>query len=768
MSRTSTKVALAAAIRAFQSGQLPQAKLAFEQVLRLDPKEPDALHSLGLILFQLGEQEKGVELVVQSSKVRPKHPETHYNLGVMYQRLGQFDLAESSFRQVLAQKRDHAHAHFALGNALRELGKGDDAAKSFEQAVKIMPSWADGHFNLGNALRDLGEFQRAAACFQKAITLQPNWAEAHASLGQALRLLGQYEPAITSCRKALALNPNLPEGNFNLASALWDAGKRTEALISYRMAVILKPDWPEAHHDLGYSLFQLGRLEEAIATCRKTITLKPTWAEAHAALGAMLVRQGFTFKHSILLREADTCYREALALRPDWPDAHVILAGSPVRTGLDQEETFALLERAIALQSDGLIAHQSLLFNRQYSTALTPPKWRDALQTFAEACFAPLKIHISNPQNHKDPQKRLRIGYASPDFHNHSCAWFIEPVLATHDQTNFEIYCYSSLHQADDVTTRLKALSDHWYDVQEMSSEAVSDLIRSHSIDILVDLAGHTFGNILPVFRHKPAPVQVTWLGCPSSTGLEAIDYRLSDPWLTPEGTEEYFTEQIWNLERPSHCYRPPTKAPEIAPLPALKNGYLTFGSFNNLMKLSPETIALWAKMLRAVEQSHLVLKSWQLGDPEVCRQVCKSFAQQGIDEARLHLLSAVSGLSAHLNTYNQIDIALDTFPYNGATTTLEALWMGVPVLSLAGWRTASRYSLSFLSALELHELATDSQEQFVEVARNLSRNLPYLSELRGKLRSRMRNSSLCDEVGFTHHLEAAYRQMWQCYLRSK
>jgi protein O-GlcNAc transferase len=766
MSRISTKAALDAAIRTFQSGQLPQAKLAFEQVLRLDPKEPDALHSLGLILFQLGEQEKGVQLVTQSTQVRPRHPETHYNLGVMHQRLGQFDLAESSFRQVLAQKPDHAQAHFALGNTLRELGKGDDAAKSFEQAVKIMPSWAEGHFNLGNALRDIGEFERGIACFQKAIALKPDWADAHTNLGQVLRLSDQYEAAVASCRKALSFSPNLPEGHFNLASALWSLGKRTEALISYRMALILKPDWPEAHYDLGYGLFQLGRTEEAIETYRKTIALKPTWAEAHSALAAVLIHQGFALKNSEMLREADACRRQVLALRPDWPNAYVNLAGSPLRTGLDQEETFALLERALALCPDDICAQQSLLFGLQYSAALTPIKWRTALRAFADTYFAPLNIF--KLLNCKDPHKRLRIGYVSPDFRNHSCAWFIEPVLASHNQSNIEIYCYASLAHADEVTARLKSLSENWHEVQEMSSEVVANLIRSHCIDILVDLAGHTFGNILPVFCHKPAPIQLTWLGSPTSTGLETVDYRLSDPWLTPENTEEYFTERLWNLECPAHCYRPPAQTPDVGSLPAEKNGYLTFGSFNNLLKLSPETVALWAKTLHAVAQSQLVLKSWQLGDAEVCRQIRKSFIQQGIDEARLHFLDAIPDLSAHLNLYNQIDVALDTFPYNGATTTLEALWMGVPVLTLVGWRTASRYSFSFLSALDLREFAAENQEQFVEIAQNLSGKLPYLSELRRSLRSRMRNSPLCDEVGFTGHLEAAYRQMWQRYCESE
>jgi protein O-GlcNAc transferase len=317
MSRISTKAALDAAIRTFQSGQLPQAKLAFEQVLRLDPKEPDALHSLGLILFQLGEQEKGVQLVTQSTKVRPRHPETHYNLGIMHQRRGQAVLAESSFRQVLALKSNHAQAHFALGNTLKELGKGDDAVKSFEQAVKLVPSWPEGHFNLGNALRDIGEFERGAACFQKAI-----------------------------------------------------------------------------------------------------------------------------------------------ALKPDWADAYVNLAGYPLRTGLDQEETFALLERAIALQPDGLIAHESLLFNRQYSAALTSVQWRATLRAFADVYFAPL--NIPNLLNLKEPQKRLRIGYVSPDFRNHSCSWFIEPVLANHDQNNVGVYIYANVPQADEVTARLKSLSPHW------------------------------------------------------------------------------------------------------------------------------------------------------------------------------------------------------------------------------------------------------------------------------------------------------------------
>jgi protein O-GlcNAc transferase len=762
MFKNTTKASIDKALQFFQAGQWQPAKIAFEQVLQLNPKEPDALVGLGFVHFQLGEYEAAINRMTQAVIVRPEHVDTQYNFGILHQRIGNHEDAVACFRKVLVLQSNHAQACFALGNTLKELGRQEEASESFQRATIFSPDWPEAHFNLGNSFRDAGEFAAAQASYEKAIALKPDWASAHASLGQILGLIGDFDLAIASCKHAISLDVNLSESHFHLAHALWGQGKRIEALISYRMAVILKPQWPEAHHSLGCALSCIGRLDEAITAFRAATALEPTSAEAHTSLGAVLIQKGFVTKNYEFMREADTCFRHALVLKPNWPEAHANLAASPLRTGLDHSEVMALYERTLELRPNGLLDHQGRLYAHQCSAVLTPMQWRDALTKFARICFLPCEF--PRFENALDPEKVLRVGYISPDFRNHSCAWFIEPLLDSHNRANVEIYCYFTAFQADNVTLRLKALADHWHDLRGMDTETITGLIRSHHIDILVDLAGHTSGNSLSVLHRKAAPVQSTWLGFPGSTGLSAIDYRLSDPWLTPADSKEYFSETLIKLDRPSHCYRPSAEAPNVDPLPAETNNYLTFGSFNNLAKLSPETIALWAKVLHAVEYSQLTLKSFQLGDLEVCRQVRESFAQQGIDEARLHLLHATPTLVSHLNSYHQIDIALDTFPYNGATTSLEALWMGVPVISLVGWRTASRYGLSFLEGLGLGDLAAHSPEQFVEIALRLSADLPRLVQLRQQLRAQMKDSPLCDEVGFARQMESTYRQMWQHY----
>lgn len=766
MSRNDVKAALAAAQRVYQSGRLEQAKLAFEKVLQIDQKEPDSLHCLGLILFQLGDQQEGIRLVRQSTEVRPKNVETLYNLGIMLQRTGNLTAAVDIFHKVLAINPKYVQAHFAIGNALQEFKKLEEAVKSFRQAALLAPDWAEAHFNLGNALRDLGQREEALKSYRKAVVLKPDWAEAHSNIGHILSRLKNHEEAILSCKRAIALNANLSEPHFNMGAALAELKKPIEALISYRMAVMLKPDWAEAQQDLGYLLSYLGRFDEAVPIYRKVISLKPEWAEAYNILGLVLINQGFALLNFDNFREAETFYKQALALKPELPDTYCNLAVSPLKTGLDIDEAIELSRKALEIKPDFIDAHQILLFSQQYSEKLTPECARNSLEQFAQACFtnSPGSVHLDA----SDVAKRLRIGYLSPDFRFHSCSWFIEPVLNAHDRQKVEVFCYSNVPKADKVTERLRVLADNWHDLRGLDVDAIAALIRSHNIDILVDLAGHTSDNLLPVFHRKPAPIQASWLGFPSSTGLTAIDYRISDHLLTPESTPEYYAETLWNLDCPAHCYRPHPQAPAVGLLPAEQQGYITFGSFNNLAKVNLATVALWAQVLHAVSNSRILLKNRQLGDPSICSQYIEAFRAEGIAEERIELLGSILGLEAHLNYYNRIDIALDTFPYNGATTTLEALWMGVPVVTLVGWRTASRYGLSFLDALDLRELATDDPIQFTSIAATLASDLPKLAQLRTGLRERMKNSPLCNEANFARALESAYREMWKSWCQNK
>jgi protein O-GlcNAc transferase len=504
---------------------------------------------------------------------------------------------------------------------------------------------------------------------------------------------------------------------FDDAVQLYEAGRFADALPLLRRVLKDEPNQFVALFALGISLRRLKQLDEAATALKRAIALKPDFFEALYNLGLLLNEQG-------QVDEAVQAFRRAIDLRPKVS-----------------------------------LAHSNLLMALQYTSGLTVDGWKEALVAF-ESCFTP-SIPVTYT-NSPEPERVLHIGYVSPDFCHHSCAWFIEPLLKTYDHKQIEIFCYSQVASPDAVTARLRTQADGWREIVNLDDEAVATLIREDHIDILVDLAGHSAYNRLGVFARKPAPIQVSWLGYPASTGLSAVDYRLSDPWLTPSDTSEYFSETIWNLPRPAHCYSPPNETPPVYPPPVLKSGQITFGSFNNLTKVGQETVELWASVLLAVPESRLLLKSYQAKDPGIQHRLTAAFTTLGIDSNRIIFIGKAPTVNAHLAYYAQVDIALDTFPYNGATTTLESLWMGVPVVSLVGSRAASRYGLAFLSAVSLSELAATDPERFVATAVALAGDRERLISLRNTLRGTLGNSSLCDAVGFAQTVESAYRQMWQ------
>jgi protein O-GlcNAc transferase len=504
---------------------------------------------------------------------------------------------------------------------------------------------------------------------------------------------------------------------FDHAVRLYEAGRFADAVPLLRRVLKDEPNQFVALFALGISLRRLKQLDEGAIALKRAIALKPDFFEALYNLGLLLNEQGRA-------DEAVQAFRCAIALRPKVS-----------------------------------MAHSNLLMALQYASGLTVDSWKEALAAF-ENCFTPA-IPVTNT-NSPEAERVLRVGYVSPDFCYHSCAWFIEPLLKAHDRKQIEIFCYSQVASPDSMTANLRTQADSWREIVNLDDEAVATLIRKDRIDILVDLAGHSAYNRLGVFARKPAPIQVSWLGYPASTGLRAVDYRLSDPWLTPLDTSEYFSETIWNLPQHAHCYSPSSEAPPVSPAPVIKSGQITFGSFNNLTKVGQETVELWASVLRAVRGSRLLLKAHQATDPGIQSSLTTTFAAHGIDSQRIIFVGKAPTVSAHLAYYAQVDIALDTFPYNGATTTLESLWMGVPIVSLVGSRAASRYGLAFLSAVGLSELAATDLEHFVATAAALANDRERLISLRKTLRGTLGNSSLCDAVGFAQSVENAYRQMWQ------
>jgi protein O-GlcNAc transferase len=544
--------------------------------------------------------------------------------------------------------------------------------------------------------------------------------EIGALLGQAVRLhhAGELAEAVVRYEQALSLNPNIPEALSNLALALKSMGKADAAITRYRQALVLKPNAPEILSNLGIVLRDQGRTGEAITCYQKALALKPDYAAARSNLGNALRDQG-------RYDEAIASYRQALALRPDYPDAASNLG--------------------------------TTIFDLHYSERHCSNSTLDAALLYARHVEpASLRKDFANAA---DPERRLRIGYVSADFHNHPVGVLLEGALAAHDPTKVEVYCYSNSRDDDDMTTRLRSAAHGWRMIAGLSDADADVMIRRDGIDILVDLGGHTSGNRLPLFARKPAPVQATWLGYLDTSGLAAMDYFLTDRFVVPPEDEGSFTETVLRLPDMHLCL---SVAGLDVPIVARPDaGPLTLGSFNNWAKASDGTIALWSRVLAEIPDSRLLLKARLLGDPETRRTAIERFAVHGIGADRLTLEKPAPRLEL-LAAYNRIDIALDPFPYNGCTTTAEALWMGVPVVTLKGKRSVARAAEGILTVAGLPELVAQDRDAYVAAVKALAHDRKRLGELRSGLRARVEQSPICDCPRFTQALEGLYRQMWK------
>jgi len=494
----------------------------------------------------------------------------------------------------------------------------------------------------------------------------------------------------------------------------------------------------------GDALERLGRPLEAIAAYERAAALAPTLAAAHVNLGGALIGQGR------FAAAAATLHR-ALALAPDNAAALVNLGVAEVERGAVAQGQ-ACFRRALALAPGNRDAADNLLFSH-HNISDDPADLLALHRRLAPLWPARRAVPVRNPA----PARRWRIGYVSPDFRRHSVAFFVEPLLRHHDRAAVAVVCYADVAAPDEVTARFRALADVWRDVHGCSDAALAEQIAADGIDVLVDLAGHTQGNRLGVFAAGAAPVQLTALGYPGTTGLAAFDGRLCDALTDPPGSEAASAEPLVRIPGGMHCYRPPAEAPAVEPLPCAANGVVTFGSFNKLAKISPATVALWAAVLAAVPGARLLVKAKPLAEAETRQQLAARFAAAGVAPGRLELLGWAPDDRGHLDLYNRVDIALDTFPYNGTTTTCEALWMGVPVLTLAGRTHAARVGVGLLHSLGASAWVADSPRRFVDTAVRLAADAAALAEVRAGLRARMAASRLCDGPAYARAVETAY-----------
>jgi predicted O-linked N-acetylglucosamine transferase (SPINDLY family) len=599
-------------------------------------------------------------------------------------------------------------------------GHQDAAAELAHRMVRRDETPADAHHVLGLLAYHDNRQTEADSHLRAAIACAPAQAELHANHSAILRKLGRLADAENAARSALTLEPEGVAAHNNLGNILRDVGRYDESAACYRAAVQIAPDFADAWVNLAWVLALAGHARQAEEAARQAIACDTSNSDAHNNLGLALMRQG-------RLAEAEAALRQALALRPDRALPHSnILFCLNYRPDVSAEDIFAEYRR----------------WDTQHAVPLMP----------------------AHPDFDLDrsPDRRLRVGYVSPDFRQHAVALFAEPLLAAHDRSMVEVHCYAEVPAPDAVTERFRILSDQWHITVGLSDEALAAQIRHDRIDILVDLAGHTAGNRLLTFARKPAPVQVEWLlGHGYSSGLSAMDAFLADPMLVPQGAEPLFSESLVRLSRIPLVYAPPAEMPDVASLPAVANGCITFGYFGRTVRLNDAVLATWARILRAVPGSRLMLNSAPFGEPASRKQMSARFAALGIDSARLELVHT-SPQPRTWAAYGGVDIALDPFPHNAGTTTIEALWQGVPVLSLAGRPTVGRFGAAILHAIGLDDWVTNDVDSYVARAVTASADIDALAQLRGELRARFAASPLRDAAGLSCEVEAAYRALWR------
>lgn len=782
--------ALARAAAAIEADDPATAVRLCRKLLRKKGTDSDALRLLAHALLRDGQPHQALAEAQRLARLAPGRADSLLLLGHLQLQCGEAAAARQSLEQAVAIAPGEARAWHELALARRPDGDPTAVVAAFARAHELEPAsdlYRDNHCQ---ALIEAGDSKEAERICRAALAHAPANASLHHLLGQALLWLGEFAAARLALEEAHALAPADPFVVANLGACLVLDGERQRGIELLRRAMASPAASPRIHGNLINALAEAGQAEAALEELRQRHP--PTDGTAYAEAAVKVAKR---LNHHDLLQQAERFIDLALAELPDQPRLLGEAAHLQARRHRYQQAE-ALIDRALALAPDepALREHLALVYARtgrigqaldlarsgpgdsaqqsrlaglltlalNYADTSTPEEVFEAHRIWARGHEAPGPLPRPAYANVLEPERRLRIGYLSPDFRRHSVAYFFEPLLRAHDRAQVELFCYANAPKSDQVTERLRQLADHWRQIDQLSDQQADDTIRSDRIDLLVDLAGHTNHHRLPLFARRPAPLQVTWLGYPNTTGLHSIDYRLCDAVADPPGLQDHlYSERLWRLPHGFLCYagaqidpRPPAADP--APRP------LTFGSFNNLAKVSDRTLALWSRVLAAVPGARLLLKSKPLADADIRAQLLARLAAHGIDADAVELRGRVKDPNDHLRLYDRVDIALDTTPYNGTTTTCEALWMGVPVIALRGDRHAARVGASLLTHAGLPELIAEDGDNFIARAVALAHDRERLRAYHAGLRARLATSALCDAAGFARQVEAAYRQMWR------
>ncbi len=775
--------------RHHQAGQLPQAEVLYRQVLAVNPNHADSLHLLGIIARQVGQPAPALEHIETAIRLQPRAPAYHTSRGNALKDLGRTKDAEAAYRAALRLQRDFPEALLGLGGLLVELGRFEEAEVVCRKAVRARPDF-HAQSNLGLALAGLGRLEDAVTCHREAIRLSPNAPEAHNNLGRALEQLDRSGDAEESYKHALRLRPDFADASnnlggvyrkirrlasaeacfqlavrvrpdfaaarINLADTLHLLGRSEEAEPHGREAVRLQPESPDAHNCLGLALSGLARHEDAEACYREAIRLLPAFPAAHANLGIALKELN---RHS----EAEACFREALRLNPAHADA-----GKGLALVLLAQRKFAdaseHIEKALASMTSSAGGWRVLLGTLLYVPDIGhDDRFAKHAEFGRQMAERSRECPLSAPANDRTPGRRLRVGWLSSDFHRHPVGRNLGSFFRYRDRNAFETFVYADIKKPDPMTEAFKRNTDTWRSITGLSDVDVAEMIRQDQIDIMIYLAGHFDDNRPQVAAWRPAPVQISMLDGATS-GLAEMDYFLSDGVLTPAHPQEKFTERVLRLPA-WYIHEAPVGGPTPGRPPCASGQAVRFASFHNPSKLHPRVFELWGELLR------------RLPEAQIHFQYMERFADQSLQKAirrdlgedvaqRAFFGGLTRSIGDHLEAYNHVDISLDPFPFTGSTATFEALWMGVPIVTLAGETFIGRMTASALAKVGLKDLIATSAEEYVDIAIGLAADPERLAQLRRTLRDRLLRSPMCDGRRAVRYFERALHAVWRKWCR--
>ncbi|XP_039124737.1 probable UDP-N-acetylglucosamine--peptide N-acetylglucosaminyltransferase SPINDLY [Dioscorea cayenensis subsp. rotundata] len=722
-----------------EEGRLSEAAQSYEKALKADPSFKPAAECLAIVLTDLGtslklsgKTEEGIQKYCEAIKVDSHYAPAYYNLGVVYSEMMQYDMALGCYEKAALQRPMYAEAYCNMGVIYKNRGDLESAIACYERCLTVSPNFEIAKNNMAIALTDLGtkvklegDIDQGVAYYKKALYYNWHYADAMYNLGVAYGEMLKFDMAVVFYELALHFNPHCAEACNNLGVIYKDRDNLDKAVECYQMALSIKPNFSQSLNNLGVVYTVQGKMDAAASMIEKAIIANPTYAEAYNNLGVL--------------------YRDA---------GNISLA-------------IEAYERCLQIDPDSRNAGQNRLLAMNYINEGADDKLFEAHREWGRR-FMKLFPQYTSWDNTKVKERPLIIGYVSPDYFTHSVSYFIEAPLLYHDYTRYKVVVYSAVVKADAKThkfrDRVLKKGGLWRDIYGIDEKKVACMIRDDKVDILVELTGHTANNRLGMMACRPAPVQATWIGYPNTTGLPTIDYRITDSLADPPNTKQKHVEELVRLPECFLCYTPSPEAGPVLPTPALANGFITFGSFNNLAKITPKVLQVWAKILCAVPNSRLVVKCKPFCCDSVRQRFLSTLEQLGLEPLRVDLLPLILLNHDHMQAYSLMDISLDTFPYAGTTTTCESLYMGVPCVTMAGVVHAHNVGVSLLTKVGLDRLVAHTEDEYVRLAIQLASDIRALSELRMTLRELMSRSPVCNGAKFVNGLEYTYRKLWHRY----